>query len=1013
MNKTAERERSQKQSPGPLQAIADNVADTILQSDRSGRISYVNRTMPGMTREQVLSSTVFDFVPPEQRPIIEQALAGVFDRRETSRYDSLGPGFQGEWRDYEVSVSPVLVDDRVVSAVFLARDITERKRAEKALRTQEELHRRVLETALDGFCLVDCQGNLLEANEAYCHMSGYSAAELLAMRIRDLDALESPEETASHMQRLLAEGQGRFETRHRRKDGSTFDVEISAKPLSESADHVLVFLRDITQRKRAEEQLRQSHQSHQQLLDHARDGIFSVDADAHFAFVNPAICTMLGYTREDLLGLDILDTYPDEMRESGRARLAQIRRGESVQFERAMKRRDGSFITVEASAWKTAEGHTQAIVRDITERRRTQEALRISEQKFSKIFHNSSNAIAITEFETGKIVDVNETWVKASGITRVEAVGRKAYELGIWADPANRSFCIAELKKSGRVRDFEASLFMASKNLTHLLSADVIEIENQQVVLWEFRNIDERKKTESALRESETRLRLIAETITEVFWLVDYETGRMLYVSPAYERIWGRPRASLLADPHSFFAAIHPEDRERAIAGLAVKDQGEPFDLEYRIVRPDGEIRWIWDRGFPVREDTGQVTKYIGIAQDVTGRKREESEKARLEAQLRQAQKMESVGRLAGGVAHDFNNMLGVILGYAEIAAAKTDPSDSLHADLTEIHKAAAHSAELTRQLLAFARRQTVAPVRLDLNEKVAGALKLLRRLMGEMVDLVWIPGEELWPVRVDPSQIDMILTNLCVNARDALAENGKVTIQTGKIAVDQGNRAAHRGCDPGEYVLLTVSDNGCGMDEETMLQIFEPFFTTKGVGTGTGLGLSMVYGIVKQNKGFIDVCSEPTRGTTFRIYLPKHTEKNGEHPRAESALVPSVRGHETILLVEDEPAILRMTAMMLTGMGYNVLSASAPGEAIRIAREHGGDIHLLLTDVVMPEMNGRDLAKNLLSLYPRMKRLFTSGYTADVIAHHGVLDEGVQFIQKPFSIEDLAVKLREVLDKP
>jgi signal transduction histidine kinase/ActR/RegA family two-component response regulator len=361
-------------------------------------------------------------------------------------------------------------------------------------------------------------------------------------------------------------------------------------------------------------------------------------------------------------------------------------------------------------------------------------------------------------------------------------------------------------------------------------------------------------------------------------------------------------------------------------------------------------------------------------------------------------------------IFHDFNNMLAVILGHAEMALLQVDPAQPLHADLEEIRTAAERSANLTRQLLAFARKQTVAPKVLDLNETVAGMLKLLQRLIGENIHLTWQPGANLWPVRVDPSQIDQILANLCVNARDAIADVGTITIETGNAVFDEAYCAAHPDAVPGEYVRLAVSDTGCGMDQDTLAHIFEPFFTTKGVGKGTGLGLATVYGIVKQNNGFITVYSEPGQRTTFTIYLPRQVGK-AEQARLAGAAEPALRGQETILLVEDEPVILELTTVMLERQGYTVLAASTPGEAIRLARERAGNIHLLMTDVVMPEMNGRDLAKNLLSLYPQLKHLFMSGYTANVIAYNGVLDEGVYFIQKPFSIKGLAAKVREALD--
>jgi signal transduction histidine kinase/ActR/RegA family two-component response regulator len=386
-------------------------------------------------------------------------------------------------------------------------------------------------------------------------------------------------------------------------------------------------------------------------------------------------------------------------------------------------------------------------------------------------------------------------------------------------------------------------------------------------------------------------------------------------------------------------------------------------------------------------------------------------EKEMLAAQLIQAQKMESVGRLAGGVAHDYNNMLNVILGYAEMAMAEVDPTDPLYARLEKIHHAATRSAEITRQLLAFARKQTIDPRELDLNETVEkGVLPVLSKLMGENIDLVWRPGANLWPVKMDPAQIDQILANLCVNARDAIDNVGKITIETGRATFDADYCADHPGFVPGDFVLLAVSDNGCGMDKATLNQIFEPFFTTKKAGKGTGLGLATVYGIVKQNNGFINVYSEPGNGTVMKVYLARHSGSQ-IFQKTDQKNKDDVSGRgEIILVVEDEPDILDLIRAMLEKSGYRVLTASTPSQALDLARNHGGSVDLMITDIILPEMNGRDLNRHLASIFPNLKVLFMSGYTADVIAHHGVLEEGVQFIQKPFAMKDLVLKVKEVL---
>lgn len=412
--------------------------------------------------------------------------------------------------------------------------------------------------------------------------------------------------------------------------------------------------------------------------------------------------------------------------------------------------------------------------------------------------------------------------------------------------------------------------------------------------------------------------------------------------------------------------------------------------------------------------DTEQqlLTLFAQMLVNVSLRKEGEEAQQKLQAQLMQAQKMESVGRLAGGVAHDFNNMLSVIIGHAELALEDLGADHPIAMDLQQIHQAAQRSADLTRQLLAFARKQTAMPRILDLNQTIGGMLKMLQRLIGEDILLSWLPGEALWPVMLDPGQIDQILANLCINARDAIEGTGEIRIRTQMGSYGTEYTRDHKGFIPGDYLVFSVEDTGHGMDAEVMSRLFEPFFTTKALGKGTGLGLATVYGIVKQNGGYIHAESIRGQGSRFTVYLPRHQSPLPEAPQDSQETV-SGKAHETILVAEDEPAILQMAKRMLENLGYGVLGASSPEAALHLAHTHAGKLHLLITDVIMPGMNGKDLAHAVTALHPDIKKLFTSGYTADVIDRHGVLNPGVHFIQKPFSRKALSQKVREALDAP
>ncbi len=520
-----------------------------------------------------------------------------------------------------------------------------------------------------------------------------------------------------------------------------------------------------------------------------------------------------------------------------------------------------------------------------------------------------------------------------------------------------------------------------------------------------------RKQGERELRESMALTEAVVENVPLMVFLKEAEDLRFVMFNRAGEALLGYDRKALLGRnnldlfPPEQAALFMAKDRE-ALTGQGVVDIPEE-----EILTAKKENRILHTRKVSILGYDGKTKYLLGISEDITEHKRKEADHARLQTQLAQAQKLESVGLLAGGVAHDFNNLLMGIMNYVELCRDKIGPDHPIREWLDEITSDAQRSAEITRQLLAFARKQMIAPKILDLNAAVAGMLKLLQRLIGEDIKLTWRPGTRLRPVKLDPSQVDQVIANLCVNARDAIGGVGEITLETGNVTLDADYCATHTEATPGAYVFLVVSDNGCGMDKATMAQVFEPFFTTKCLGHGTGLGLATVYGIVKQNNGSVHVHSEVGKGTTFKIYLPQVESEAVAAPGTGSAEAPKGRG-ETILLAEDEKSLRVTCGLFLEALGYKVLRAETPAEALRLADQHPGDIHLLLTDVVMPGMDGRQLALGISAVKPGIKVLFMSGYTADVIAQRGVLEQSLDFIGKPFKRDELARRVREILDR-
>lgn len=632
-------------------------------------------------------------------------------------------------------------------------------------------------------------------------------------------------------------------------------------------------------------------------------------------------------------------------------------------------------------------------------------ALETSEERYRHLFNAESDAIVVIDLDKVQNVEANDAAIDLYGYSHEEFFALQPAEL--FAD-AEETFPQI-LSNNGHIsiplsyhRKKDGTIFPVE------ITARIFELENQKLLLAAMRDISDRLKSEENLRKNRRFLSDLIENSGALIFVKNRD-GYYTLINRKWEEVTGLQRENVIGrtDEELFPGDIGKQFRRN---DLDVIESGTVQEKE-EILDGENGRRYFLSVKFPLKNDDDLVTGICGMTTEITERKQAEEDRERLSEQLAQAYRMESIGRLAGGIAHDFNNMLGVILGHTELVLHTSQLSGPHLNSIKEIEKAARRSSDLTRQLLAFARKQTVVPKVLDLNETVNGVLTILQRIIGEDIEFVWQPGESLWTIKMDPTQIDQILTNLCANARDAIESVGKITIDTRNISVDAAFCKDKVGCREGDFVVLSITDNGCGMHEDVKTMLFEPFYTTKELGKGTGLGLAMIYGIVQQNNGFITVDSKPGLGTSFKLYLPRydvpHVPSSVEEERKELSL-----GSGTILLVEDEPANLEIACLMLKNLGYNVVTASSPAEAIQLARQYQEEIDLLMTDVIMPEMNGWDLAQELKAIQPDMKQLFTSGYTSTTVAQPSFFIENVHFIQKPFNMHELSVKVHEAMQK-
>lgn len=632
---------------------------------------------------------------------------------------------------------------------------------------------------------------------------------------------------------------------------------------------------------------------------------------------------------------------------------------------------------------------------------RQEAELRSTEERFRLAFTTSPDAVNINRLSDGLYVDINQGFTTITGYQRAEVIGRSSLELNIWADPEDREILVRRLRNHGLVRNQQARFRMKNGSLrSALMSAAVIRLHGEPHILSITRDITERTLLEDALRESEGRYRTLFEDHAAVKLLINPQTGAILDANHAAAAFYGWSRSELKGMNIGQINTLPPE---RVRAEMARADSRQNIQFEFQHRRADGSVRDVQVFSSSIDIEGGRCLH--SIIHDITKQKQ-------LEAQLRQAQKMEAVGQLAGGVAHDFNNLLQVINGYSDLLLTKLGTEHPAASSIRKILETGQRAAHLVAQLLAFSRRQVLKPSDLDLNEVVQQCLKMVRRLIGEQIEVQFVPGYHLGAVYADRTMIEQMLMNLCLNARDAMPKGGQLMIETENVVVDEPYAEKHLGSRAGRYVLVSVTDNGQGMDKETVARIFDPFFTTKEPGKGTGLGLAMVYGIVKQHDAMINVYSEPGRGTTFKVYFPL-----SERPAADvGTKIPGAipRGTETILVAEDDEEVRNLVISILEEAGYTVLAAANGQEALAIMQSaRAPDPDLFVFDVVMPHLSGWDLFQQIKRLRPANRVLFMSGYSENAVHTNYVLKSGCHLIEKPFARDALLRTVRNVLDQP
>lgn len=894
------------------------------------------------------------------------------------------------------------------------------KQAVKALRESEERFQSLIENSSDHFWIMDLAGSFKYASPSVMKMRGFTSEEmLLGQRLQDVLTPESVKIVNASMQNFLDcekagipyEGKFIFELEAYRKDGSTLWTETVVNPLKNEKNETTAILgvtRDIMERKAGERALREATTQWNSTFNAIRDAICLVDLEGRILRCNDSMAEIVGKSRDEIIGehcFRLMHGTEGHIAECPLRRLRETRQRENLEITMGEKRVEISVDPLLDDVGNLIGG--VHIISDITARKHAEEALR-KEKDRAQTYLDTAAIMVLALDSEGCITKMNKKGHEILGYDDGELIGRNWFEtcLPIHAREELSSVFRRNMNGEATFVEYYENPVVTKSGHERLIAWHnaLLSDENGRAygTLSSGMDITEHRLAEDALRESEERFRQFFENDPAYCYRISPE-GVILDVNRSALQALGYKKKELLGKPlKPLYAQESPERMEELSARW--KETGYLKNEEIIVCTKDGRRRIVLLSANQIRDREGNLLHTIAVQWDIT-------EKRDLEEQFRQAQKMEAIGRLAGGMAHDFNNILMAVMGNCELILSDLREADPMREDVLQIRECAVRAASLTRRLLIFSRRRVLEPINIDLNEIVSGMDELLRRVIGEDIELLTTLARQPVTVRVDPGDMEQIILNVVINARDAMPRGGRLTIETGKVFFDEEYTGGHAFIRPGPYVMLAISDTGCGMDRETLKKIFEPFFTTKETGKGTGLGLATVYGMVKQSEGHIQVSSEVGAGTTLKIYLPLAREKS-KRVKSQDVKEKIKRGIETILVVEDEKSVRHLVMRILRNAGYTVLEARGGGEALLLCEKHDGPIALVISDVVMPRMSGRELVERLKSTRPEMKALFMSGYTDDAVTRHGIVENQTPFLQKPFSATDILRKVRAILDR-